>query len=173
METLTALADEGRLREGRLAWTCSHAKLHLTTNHATEFIDLTDRLQRLISDASLRSGMLNVQTLHTTLAVVVNEHEPLLLDDFRRMLEAAAPADGRYRHDDMTVRTVNLMDAERPNGHAHCRALLLPTSVCLNVCGGALALGRWQRVFLVELDGPRERNLSVLLFGEVISSKGR
>ena len=169
MESLTAVAAETHQREGRLAWTCTHARLHIATNHPTQFIDLTDRLERLIADAGLRSGMVNVQTLHTTLAIVVNEHEPLLLDDFRRILEAAAPGDGRYRHDDMTVRTVNLTDAERPNGHAHCRALLLPTSVCLNVAHGRLDLGRWQRVFVVELDGPRERKVSVLLFGEVRS----
>ena len=65
-----------------------------------------------------------------------------------------------------TVRTVNVTDGERPNGHAHCRALLLPSSACLNVTGGRLALGRWQRVFFVELDGPRERDISVLAFGE-------
>jgi secondary thiamine-phosphate synthase enzyme len=149
------------------AWTCSHARLHVTTTHPTEFIDLTDRLERLVADAGLRYGMVNVQTLHTTMAVVVNEHEPLLLTDFRQLLEAAAPTNHRYRHDDATVRTVNLVEEERPNGHAHCRALLLPSFACLNVTGGRLQLGRWQRVFLVELDGPRERSVSVLLFGEV------
>ena len=64
------------------------------------------------------------------------------------------------------ARTVNVTEAERPNGHAHCRALLLPSSACLNVMGGRLLLGRWQRVFLVELDGPREREMSVIIFGE-------
>ena len=149
------------------AWTCSHVRLHLTTTEPTEFIDLTDRLQRLVTDSGLHFGMVNVQPLHTTMAVVVNEHEPLLLTDFRRLLEVAAPDDGRYRHDDTTVRTVNLVDEERANGHAHCRALLLPSSACLNVTEGRLQLGRWQRVFLVELDGPRDRSVSVLLFGEV------
>jgi secondary thiamine-phosphate synthase enzyme len=143
-----------------------HSRIHLTTTHPTEFIDLTDDLQRLVADADLRFGIVNVQTLHTTTAVVVNEHEPLLLADFRALLEAAAPGDGRYRHDDVTKRTVNLTDAERPNGHAHCRALLLPSSACLNVAGGRLLLGQWQRVFFVELDGPREREISVVVFGE-------
>ncbi len=154
METLTPVG------------TCRHARIHVTTRHATEFVDLTDRLEALVADAGLRLGILNVQTLHTTTAVVVNEHEPLLLSDFEALLEAAAPADGRYQHDDATVRTVNVTDGERPNGHAHCRALLLPSSACLNVTGGRLALGRWQRVFFVELDGPRERDISVLAFGE-------
>ena len=61
---------------------------------------------------------------------------------------------------------MNVAPGERPNGHAHCRALLLPTSALLNVAGGRLQLGRWQRIFLVELDGPRIREVSVLAFGE-------
>jgi secondary thiamine-phosphate synthase enzyme len=142
---------------------CRHATICLTTSHPTGFIDLTDRLERLVAEAGVRFGILNVQTLHTTTAIVVNEHEPLLLDDFRALLERAAPGDGRYRHDDTTARTVNVTAAERPNGHAHCRALVLPSSVSLNVVSGRLRLGRWQRVFLVELDGPREREISALL----------
>jgi secondary thiamine-phosphate synthase enzyme len=143
-----------------------HVRIRITTRHPTEFIDLTERLQTEVVHSGIRFGILNVQTLHTTTALVVNEHEPLLLTDFRALLEAAAPEDGRYRHDDMVVRTVNITDGERPNGHAHCRALLLPSSACLNVASGRLLLGRWQRVFLVELDGPRERELSVLALGE-------
>jgi secondary thiamine-phosphate synthase enzyme len=148
------------------ASTFRHTSIHVTTRQPTEFIDLTDQLEGLIADAGLRVGILNVQTLHTTTAVLVNEHEPLLLTDFKALLEAAAPVDGRYRHDDATMRTVNVTRAERPNGHAHCRALLLPSTACLNVAQGRLLLGQWQRVFLVELDGPRERNISVLIFGE-------
>jgi secondary thiamine-phosphate synthase enzyme len=148
------------------ASTCRHATIRLTTRTPTEFIDLTDRLERFVADSGFRSGILNVQTLHTTTAIVVNEHEPLLLRDFEALLEATAPDDGRYQHDDTDVRTVNMTDAERPNGHAHCRALLLPSSVCLNVTRRRLVLGRWQRVFFVELDGPREREISVVVVGE-------
>lgn len=155
METLTPVSA------------CRHTtRIHVRTAHPTQFIDLTDRLEALVADAGLRFGIVNVQSLHTTTAIVVNEHEPLLLADFQAMLEAAAPGDGAYRHDDTAVRTVNLTDAERRNGHAHCRALLLPSSACLNVVGSRLLLGRWQRVFLVELDGPREREISILIFGE-------
>jgi len=146
--------------------TCRHATIHITTRQPTEFVDLTDRLEWLVAGAGLRSGIVNVQTLHTTTAVIVNEHEPLLLTDFQALLEAAAPGDRGYQHDDTTARTVNVSEAERPNGHAHCRALLLPSSACLNVTNGRLLLGQWQRVFLVELDGPRERDISVLVVGE-------
>ena len=145
---------------------CRHVRLPISTTQPTQFVDLTDQLQRLVADATLGVGIVNVQTLHTTTGVVVNEHEPLLLTDFQSMLEAAAPADGRYRHDDSVLRTVNLTAEERANGHAHCRALLLPTSAALNISRGRLVLGRWQRVFFVELDGPQHREISVLMFGE-------
>lgn len=148
------------------ASTCRHTSIRVTTRHPTEFIDLTDRLEKLVAAVGVGSGILNVQTLHTTTAIVVNEHEPLLLADFRRLLESAAPVDLPYRHDDTAARTVNVTAGERPNGHAHCRALLLPSSVSLNVANGRLLLGKWQRVFFVELDGPREREISVLLLGE-------
>ena len=98
--------------------------------------------------------------------IVVNEGEPLLLKDFECTLRKLAPDDAAYRHDDETIRTVNLNPGERPNGSSHCKALLLSSSACLNVVDGRLLLGRWQRVFLAELDGPRPRDISVLLIGE-------
>ena len=146
--------------------TCRHATIRIRSARPTEFIDLTDRLTALLSDTAVRNGLINVQTLHTTTAVVVNEHEPLLHADFAALLDDAAPSHATYRHDDATLRTVNLTADERVNGHAHCRALLLGVSACLNVVDGRLRLGRWQRVFFVELDGPQERELSIVIVGE-------
>jgi secondary thiamine-phosphate synthase enzyme len=145
---------------------CRHTRIRFTTKRPTEVSDLTEHLEKIIAGAGVGSGILNVQTLHTTTAILVNEHEPLLLGDFQRTLESAAPGHARYRHDDTTARTVNVTTEERPNGHAHCRALLLPCSVALNVANGRMVLGKWQRVFLVELDGPREREISALVMGE-------
>src|SRR5262245_26113188 len=144
----------------------SHVTIRVRTTHPTEFVDLTERVAALVAEAPLRCGVVNVQTLHTTTAIVVNEHEPLLLTDFAAVLDSAAPRDVRYRHDDPAVRTVNVTPDERVNGHAHCRALFLGASACLNVIDGRLRLGRWQRIFLAELDGPREREISIVIFGE-------
>ena len=146
--------------------TCRHARIRVATERTIEFIDLTDRIEALADEAGIDVGLVNIQTLHTTTAIVVNEREPLLLADFEDLLGRAAPRDATYRHDDMEVRTVNLAPGERANGHAHCHALLLGSSASLNVADGRLQLGRWQRVFLVELDGPRVREVSVLVFGE-------
>ena len=142
-----------------------HTRIRIATERPTEFIDITDGLQRLVADAGIVTGYANIHSLHTTAAIVVNEHEPLLLEDFASVLEQAAPDDGRYQHDNGTVRTVNLTPGERRNGHAHCRALLLGSSTCLNVADGRLVLGRWQRIFLAEQDGPRAREISVLMIG--------
>ena len=153
METLAAAA------------TCRHTRIRVETRRPTEFIDVTDRIESIVAEAGIDDGLVNIHTLHTTTAVVVNEHEPLLLADFATLLARTAPEHAPYRHDDMAARTVNLAAGERPNGHAHCRALLLGGSTSLNLAGGRLQLGRWQRIFLVELDGPRSRKLSVLVLG--------
>ena len=144
-----------------------HAFIRLTTRRATDFVDITDRLHAIVATSGIRARLINLQTLHTTTGIVVNEHEPLLLADFESMLDRTAPADAAYRHDDVSARTVNMTPDERVNGHSHCRAFLLPTSACLNIVDGRLLLGTWQRVFLVELDGPRERVLSLMIFGDM------
>ena len=141
-----------------------HARVCLTTTAPTEFVDVTDAVVRAVADAGIDTGLVNVQTTHTTTAVVVNEDEPLLREDFRALLARMAPLGVAYRHDDLSRRH-DIPPGEPRNGHAHCRALLLPTSVCLNVVDGRPALGRWQRVFLVEFDGPRERALSIVALG--------
>lgn len=143
-----------------------HDLIHVATARETEFVDITDPLQSLVARSGIDTGFLNVQVLHTTAAIVVNEQEPLLLTDFASTLEAIAPRARPYQHDQFARRTVNLTPEERVNGHAHCRALLLNASVCLNVAGGRLVLGRWQRVFLAELDGPQHRTVSVAVIGQ-------
>ena len=146
--------------------TCRHTTIRIDTDHPTQFIDLTSDLEAFVAASGIQSGLLNVQSLHTTAAIVVNEHEPLLLTDMAALLERVAPLDAVYRHDNITLRTVNCVLSEPPNGHSHCRALLLGATAALNVIDGELQLGRWQRVFFVELDGPRSRDLSLRLLGE-------
>ena len=145
---------------------CQHTTIRITTRCPTEFIDLTGDVETLVARADLRAGFVNIQSLHTTAAIVLNEDEPLLLGDFAAFLERAAPEQAGYQHDDPAVRRVNVTMDERINGHAHCRALLLGPSVCLNVVDGRLRLGRWQRLFLAELDGPRDRDISIVLLGD-------
>jgi secondary thiamine-phosphate synthase enzyme len=138
--------------------------LRVETTSSLEIIDLTDRVAAFLGAVHLETGWVNVQTRHTTTGVLVNEHEPLLLGDLSRLLERLAPRDAGYAHDALHRRADVLPD-ERPNGHAHAKASLLRTSETLNVAGARLQLGRWQRILLVELDGPRAREVSLAALG--------
>jgi secondary thiamine-phosphate synthase enzyme len=133
-----------------------------------EFIDITDRVAQALLEMGACEGVVVLQTLHTTTGLLVNEHEPLLLADLAALFERIAPEGARYAHDDARRRTVNLQPGERRNGHAHCRAALLRTSEVLAVAGGVPLLGRWQRVFLVDFDGPQRRRVG-LAFMEGLS----
>ena len=148
------------------ASTCRQVKIQICTQRPTVFIDMTDQVEGFVADTGIEAGLVNIQTLHTTTAIVVNEHEPLLLSDFVALIERAAPLPFSYRHDDVRKRTVNVTPGERPNGHAHCRALLLCPSASLNIVDGRVQLGRWQRIFLAELDGPRTREVSMMVMGQ-------
>jgi secondary thiamine-phosphate synthase enzyme len=138
--------------------------VELRTKERVQFIDLTELVAERVRRSAVGHGLVCVQTRHTTTAVVVNENEPLLIEDARRLLERLAPRRGRYAHNQLHRRPV-AGPGESPNGDAHCRALLLGASQTLAVVDGALQLGRWQRVFLVELDGPRPRAVCVVVLG--------
>jgi len=142
-----------------------HHTLRLQTHACLEFIDLTESIIQLVNDTGIKNGFVNVQTKHTTTAIVINENEPLLLADMRRMLEQLAPQSRSYGHDDFQIRTVNLTPDEQPNGHSHCKALFLKTSETVNLVHGRLQLGQWQRIFFLELDRARNREISVMILG--------
>jgi secondary thiamine-phosphate synthase enzyme len=144
----------------------SHHSLHLQTAGCLQFIDITDAVSERVRQSGVRNGVVNVQTKHTTTAIMVNEHEPLLLEDMKKVLERLAPQHLAYQHNDFTIRTANLSPDERENGHSHCKAIFLRTSETLNLADGTLQLGRWQRIFFMELDGARERTVSVMILGQ-------
>jgi secondary thiamine-phosphate synthase enzyme len=96
---------------------------------------------------------------------VINENEPLLLADMAAMLERLSATDATYGHNDFTIRTVNMHADECANGHAHCQHLLLSSSQSIPLADGHLDLGEWQRIFFLELDRPRDRQLVVQVFG--------
>jgi secondary thiamine-phosphate synthase enzyme len=144
-------------------------RLRFKTSSPTQFVDITDRLHDEVRRAHLRNGRIYLQSMHTTVGLAVNENEPLLLRDFESLLERLAPSGAGYQHDDFARRFDIALD-EPVNGHAHCRQLLLTGFTTLLVEDGELVLGRWQSVFAVELDGPRERELAVQLDGEFADS---
>ena len=140
--------------------------IDLATKATLEFIDITDDVLSAIKKSGIANGIVNIQSLHTTMAIIVNEAEPLLIGDMKKMLERVAPEKIEYDHDNFDIRTVNMCDGECQNGHSHCKALLLSPSQMLNIVNEKLQFGRWQRVFAVELDNARPRRIALQIIGE-------
>ena len=139
--------------------------LKLTAERAPQFIDITEKVAELAQRSGVLQGMALIFSLHTTAAIKINEHEPELLKDMEAFLARMSPQNGDYCHNNFEVRTVNMEEDECPNGHAHCQHLLLNTSETVPIAEGELQLGMWQRIFLVELDRPRPREVLVQIMG--------
>ncbi len=129
------------------------------------FNDITEQVRQVVADSGVQYGTVNVVSKHTTAAIKINEHEPLLLVDMCERLERIFPKNEYYRHNDFDIRTHNMTPEECPNGHSHCQHLLLSTGETIPVVEGQMTLGRWQSLFLVELDRPLKRTFSVVVMG--------
>jgi secondary thiamine-phosphate synthase enzyme len=136
----------------------------IRTEKGPQFLDITDRIEDAARESGVSNGFAVVFSRHTTAAIRINENEPALLGDMEKMLEQIAPSRADYKHNEFAHAVSE--NGERPNGHAHCQHLLLGASENVPIVGGRLIVGQWQRVFLVELDHGREREVVVHLVGE-------
>jgi secondary thiamine-phosphate synthase enzyme len=109
--------------------------------------------------------IVNIQSLHTTATIIINENEPLLIEDMKKNFKEIAKKDIYYGHNDFGVRTVNMCNDECKNGHSHCIAAYMPTNVTLNIVKGKIQLGKWQKIFLIELDHDRPRKVNIQIMG--------
>lgn len=132
------------------------------TNQRIELVDLTDRLMEFVRRLHIREGMLSLWSMHTTCAVLINEFQTALLSDIKRFLEEMVARDGEWMHNDPEH-----SDCDRMNADSHLRAMLLGHSLTLQISGGELVLGQWQRILAAELDGPRARTFRVQAWGIV------
>ena len=139
--------------------------IKLQTKGLFDFIDITDKVKDFIKESQIKNGLVNIQILHTSAGLIVNENEPLLISDFKKNLEMFAPKTSHYQHDNFSKRTVNLCKNECINGHSHCKAIRLLVNATLNLIEKEIQLGRWQRIFIVELDRPRKRKAQVQILG--------
>ena len=140
--------------------------LKVNTDDAPQFIDITDWVKQCVGKSHVSNGFVVVYSRHTTAAVKINENEPLLIEDMTRFLEQMCPRYGNYRHNDFTIRTVNMNEDESPNGHAHLQHLMLGCSETIPLIDGQLPFGQWQSIFFIELDHPRPREVMVQIVGD-------
>ncbi|MBQ2962892.1 secondary thiamine-phosphate synthase enzyme YjbQ [Methanobrevibacter sp.] len=125
-----------------------------------QIIDITSEIVAILNeinkDKKIQNGMVNVFTKHSTSAIVINENERGLLNDFEKVLKDMVKEKDNYKHD--------FIDN---NAASHIRAFLLGSSETIPIADGRLDLGTWQSVFFIELDGPRtNRTVDLTFIGE-------
>lgn len=124
--------------------------LEIKTEEPVQVIDITRQVNDAVRESGVAEGICLVYTLHTTTGIIINEAESGLVADLLRRLASLAPPRNGYLHDRID-----------DNAHAHLQAVLLGNSLTIPVEEGCLALGTWQRVLFVELDGPRRRSVLI------------
>ncbi len=125
----------------------------VSTRSARQSIDITDEVREIVGRSGVTEGLCQVMALHATAAVVLNEtDDPNLATDIATALDRVAPESAGWLHDRID-----------DNAHAHIKAAILGASELVPVLGGDLLLGTWQRLILMEFDGPRKRRVSVQL----------
>ena len=134
--------------------------LSLRTEAPFQCLPLSAELRRFVQSIGERDGAVVVSGQHTTTAVIINEMEERLLMDLKRWLSQQVPPGANWKHDDLELRH-GIPDDEPRNAHAHLQALMLGNEVTVNVSNGELQMGQYQEVMLVELDGPRQRRVSL------------
>ena len=130
------------------------------TDQRIELIDLTNRIMEYVRRFNIREGLVSLWSMHTTCALFINEFQTALLTDIKAFLETMVDRDEEWLHNNP-----DHSDCDRMNADAHLRALLLGHSLTLQISGGEVVLGQWQRILMAELDGPRARSLRVQIFG--------
>lgn len=129
-------------------------EIRVRTSRRSEMIDITDRVQEVVSRAGMAEGAAVLQSLHTTAALTINENaDPDVVHDVLGKLDRLVPHEEPfYRH-------------AEGNSDSHLKTSFFGPSLTVIVSGGRLVLGTWQGIWFCEFDGPRERRVAVQLIG--------
>lgn len=128
-------------------------RIRVRTREREELVDITAQVRAAVRASGVADGVAHLWVLHTTCALTVNEGaDPDVARDMVHALRRLVPREGDYRHGE-------------GNSDSHVKTSLFGPGLTLLVEGGELLLGIWQRVFLAEWDGPREREIAVVVRG--------
>src|SRR6476660_1022806 len=130
-------------------------RVTVKTRKKREVLDITDLIEERLVSSPMSTGVCNLLVLHTTAALTTADLDPGTDLDLLDAFEAMVPK-LRYRHPHNPAHVVD-----------HIMPALIGTSLSLPFEGKKLLLGAWQRVVLIELDGPRERHFAVSISAEV------
>jgi secondary thiamine-phosphate synthase enzyme len=130
-----------------------------------ECINLTNQVEDIIERSGIRNGQITIFSPHTTMGIIINHDEKMLLQDFTNFLYRLAPIDQKYSHDLFELTKDNKSDG-RSNGHSHCKAILLGSSETIPMSKGKMLLSAQQNILAIELDGSRQRDVIVHIMGQ-------
>ena len=130
--------------------------LWFNTPRLRDFINITMKVQDIVSESGIQEGFVLVSAMHITAGVYVNDAESGLIADIAEWLEKLAPYRSDYRHH-ATGET---------NGDAHLKSLLINHEVIAPITNGKLDFGPWQQIYYAEFDGQRRKRVIVKVIGE-------
>lgn len=130
--------------------------LQLRTDKKIDIVRITDDVQRVVTESGVKDGLVLVNPMHITAAVVVNDNESGLHSDYLRILDKLVPYKADYRHN----------DTGEDNAAAHIWRQLMGHQVVLPVTDGELDFGTWEQIFYFEFDGQRQKRILVKVIGE-------
>jgi secondary thiamine-phosphate synthase enzyme len=123
-------------------------EITLSTKERLDLIDITEQVSSFVRQCKIESVVCLINSLHSTTAIIVNEHEPGLKKDILRKVREEFPRGAGWQHDRVD-----------DNADAHLASIFLGHSKTLSIREQKLAKGTWQNIFLLELDGPRVRRV--------------
>ena len=141
-----------------------YKEVTVTTKSKFEIYDVSMQIDSVLRESGIMEGVISITSLHTTCAITVNENEERLLDDIQGRFLKLVPPDSVFKHNDLHLRE-NIPPDEPENAHAHIIATIVGNSEVISVHEAKLALGRYQSILFLEMDGPRERKISVQILG--------
>lgn len=137
------------------------------TGGRLDTVDITDEVVQTIAEAGVSEGSVLVFSPHTTCCILISQPTPGMRSALQETMDLLAPEGAYYAHDDLGIRTENLVDDEPANAPAHIFQVMAgKASECVPVSDGRLVLGDRQRILFVELDCSRERRYCIQVLGE-------
>lgn len=128
--------------------------INVRSSQRSEFIDITEKINEVIKEAGILSGICYVYIPHTTAAVTINEGaDPSVHRDIQNALTRLVPQEMNYSH-------------REGNADAHIKSSIIGTSQLVIIDEGRLVLGTWQAVYFCEFDGPRHRRVTLKLIAD-------
>ena len=127
----------------------------ISTKNRTELVDITDMVEETVRKSGITSGICIVHSVHSTTAIIVNEHEAGLINDTIKKIQHDFPKGAGWLHDRVD-----------DNADAHLASSYIGPTRIFPVRYGRLVRGTWQNIFLLELDGPRIRSIIIEVMGE-------